>query len=61
MRPTLDKAYAEWARDAIRDTAKMPNRFEAFRAGWEAAIEAHNVIRPVRTEQELRQMQGRSE
>lgn len=61
MSTTLDKAYAEWARDAIRDTAKMPNRFEAFRAGWEAAIEAFGVVLPPRTEQELRQMQGRSE
>ena len=61
MSTSLDKAYAEWARDAIRDTAKMPNRFEAFRAGWEAAIEAFEVVKPIRTEQEIRQMQGRSE
>lgn len=61
MKTSLDKAYAEWARDAIRDTAKMPNRYEAFRAGWEAAMEAFDITKPVRTEQELRQMQGRSE
>ena len=61
MKPSLDKAYAEWALDAIRDTAKMPNRFEAFRAGWEAAIEAFGVVKPIHTEQEILQMQGRSE
>lgn len=38
-RDDVTAAYDEWRKDAVRDLTKMPNRWEAFYAGWQAAVE----------------------
>jgi hypothetical protein len=40
-RDEITTAYDEWHKDAMRDVTKMPNRWEAFYAGWQACIEWH--------------------
>lgn len=35
----IAEAYWEWYMDAVRDVTKMPNRREAFYAGWQACLE----------------------
>ena len=35
----VTKAYDEWYVDAIKDSSRMPNRWEAFHSGWEACVE----------------------
>lgn len=38
-RDKVTKAYDEWYVDAIKDSSRMPNRWEAFYAGWQACVE----------------------
>lgn len=38
-RDEITAAYDEWRKDAVRDLTKMPNRWEAFYAGWQACME----------------------
>lgn len=38
-RDDVTAAYDEWYVDAIKDSSRMPNRWEAFYAGWQAAVE----------------------
>lgn len=38
-RDDVTVAYDEWRKDAVRDLNKMPNRWEAFYAGWQACME----------------------
>ena len=38
-RDEITTAYDEWHKDAMRDVTKMPNRWEAFYAGWQACME----------------------
>ena len=38
-RDDVTAAYDEWHKDAIKDSSRMPNRREAFYAGWQAAVE----------------------
>lgn len=40
-RDELTAAYDEWYKDAVKDVYRMPNRFEAFLAGWEACVERY--------------------
>lgn len=40
-RDEITVAYDEWHKDAMRDVSKMPNRWEAFYAGWQACMEWH--------------------
>ena len=35
----ITEAYDEWYKDAIKDSSRMPNRWEAFYAGWQACME----------------------
>ena len=50
-------AFDEWRADAMRDVNKMPNRWEAFFAGWHACREYYELgesnDNPVFTKQEL--------
>jgi hypothetical protein len=38
-RDDVTAAYDEWYVDAIKDSSRMPNRWEAFYAGWQARME----------------------
>lgn len=38
-RGEITAAYDEWYKDAMRDVSKLPNRWEAFYAGWQACLE----------------------
>lgn len=38
-RDEITAAYDEWHKDAMRDVSKLPNRWEAFYAGWQACLE----------------------
>jgi hypothetical protein len=38
-RDELTAAFDEWRADAMKDLNRVPNRFEAFYAGWQACIE----------------------
>lgn len=38
-RDPATEAFEEWAEDAMRRTVRMPSREEAFRAGWQYAVE----------------------
>jgi hypothetical protein len=38
-RDEITAAYDEWYKDAMRDVSKLPNRWEAFYAGWQACLE----------------------
>ena len=38
-RDKITKAWDEWYIDAIKDSSRMPNRWEAFYAGWQACVE----------------------
>lgn len=53
----ITRAFDEWRADAMRDVNKMPNRWEAFFAGWQACMEWHelgeNNDNPVFNKQEL--------
>ena len=40
-RDEITEAYDEWYVDAIKDSSRMPNRWEAFYAGWQACVEWH--------------------
>lgn len=57
-RDPLTVAYDEWYKDAIREVYRMPNRFEAFKAGWEAAEEHYECEKKQPTEEELRISRG---
>lgn len=39
----ITEAFDEWRQDAMKDLNNVPNRWEAFLAGWEAAMEWHGV------------------
>ena len=57
-RDVLTEAYDEWYKDAVKEVYRMPNRWEAFKAGWEAAEEHYECERKPLTDEELRIQKG---
>jgi len=57
-RDAMTEAYDEWYVDAVRDVYRMPNRFESFKAGWEAAMEYYECEAKEYTPEELRISRG---
>ena len=57
-RDPMTEAYDEWYRDAVKEVYKMPNRFEAFKAGWQAAEEYYGCEKRTFTQEEIRKGQG---
>lgn len=48
------KAFKEWRQDAMKDLNKVPNRWEAFYAGWAAAEECYGVEKEEPTQEQIR-------
>jgi hypothetical protein len=54
----ITEAFNEWRQDAMKDLNSVPNRWEAFLAGWEAAIEWYVVEKQEATPEEIRISKG---
>jgi hypothetical protein len=57
----ITEAFNEWRQDAMKDLNSVPNRWEAFLAGWAAAEEYYGCERKKYTEMELRASRGGSD
>lgn len=57
----ITEAFNEWRQDAMKDLNNVPNRWEAFLAGWAAAEEYYGCEREERTEMEVRAARGFSD